>query len=334
MTEQSLMLDDGVRSAVVELAAAFGKPYATFVASGMAAVETALRVLGLGPGDRVLIPVECCYTVAAAVLRSGAHPVFFDTGKPLVATAGDLEEAALLKPRAVVAVHCFGLPCDVAALRERLPADVMIIEDASLAFGISQHASSIGEHADIVIASLGEGKPISLGDGGIVLADTDSSELLDRRSGESRMRDSPPLPFPLSRLALRELPQATHDAKHRLATRRDVASRLIPGLRALGFEIVSVQPGSMPGWQRIPVWADSVLRHVALAANAAAGEGIAQLPHAIDVPSLPMFRRRSTRVGCDRREIERLLLIRTEPAEGVHRWYSSLNDLLALATQT
>jgi hypothetical protein len=334
MTRQSLMLGDAVQSAVFELAAAFGKPHASFVASGMAAVETALRVLGLGSGDRVLVPVECCYTVAAGILRSGAHPVFFETGKPLVATSGDLEATALVEARAVVAVHCFGLPCDVAVLRERLPADVMIIEDASLAFGITQHASTIGAHADIVIASLGEGKPISLAEGGVVLADTDSSELLDRRSGDSRMRDSPPLPFPLSPLALCELPQAILNAKHRLVTRRDVASRLIPGLQALGFEIVNVQPGSMPGWQRIPVWAESALRRVALAANAAAGEKIAQLPHAIDVPSLPMFRGRSTRVGCDRRETDRLLLIRTEPAEAVHRWYSSLNDLLALAIKT
>jgi hypothetical protein len=327
------MFDEAVRSAISKLTTSFGKRNASFVASGMAAVEAALRITGVRSGDQVLVPVECCYTVAAAVLRAGAHPVFFDTGKALVATARDLDAVDIADARALIAVHCFGLPCNVAAVRARLPSGVAIIEDASLAFGLIQTESEIGAHSDVVIASLGERKPISLEEGGIVLADVDLSRLLDRRSGESRMLDRVPLPFPLSPLALRELPRAVKAAKVRLASRRDIASRLIKELQPLGFESVNVSLGSVPAWQRLPVWAESALRRIAVEANDAAGQQVAQLPHAIDVPDLPMFRTSSRRVGSDGRNKERLLLIRTEPAAAVGRWYSALRRLIGIGTE-
>jgi hypothetical protein len=326
MTVSSHGSADATRSAISELAGAFNKSNAAFVATGMAAVETALRFLGVGAGDRVVVPVECCYTVAAGVLRAGADPVFVESGRALVVTGAEAAIAASIRPRVAIAVHCFGLPCDVRAWREHFGPDVPIVEDASLAFGISHNRSTIGTYADVVIASLGKGKPIDLGEGGLVLTNDDVSGLLDRRSPRSRMRPEPPLPFPLSPFALQALPEAMVEAKRRLDVRRGVASQLIPGLRALGFEVVDLAAGDAPGWHRIPIWGGPDLHRRAQAANAEVGQAVAQPSHPIDVPDLPMFRGRGTRIGRDARETDRLLLIRTEPAGAVREWYRHLSE--------
>jgi len=51
--------------------------YRRFTTSGRAAIEVALRVLGVGPGDKVLVPTYHCPTMIAPVVRSGAEPAFY-----------------------------------------------------------------------------------------------------------------------------------------------------------------------------------------------------------------------------------------------------------------
>jgi dTDP-4-amino-4,6-dideoxygalactose transaminase len=316
-----VMMQADISSALAELVHAFGKSRVAFVATGAAALEVALTGLKIGQGDKVLVPLESCYLVAASVIRVRACPIFVDVGRQLVLTSEDLENVNG-KARALIAVHAFGLPCNVAALREYLGTKVAIIEDASLAFGIRQAECGPGTNSDIVVSSLGDGKPISIGEGGMLLSDdVEFSAILDRRSAQSRLRPSPPLPYALSPLALAALPAAISTAKSELAQRRNTVAWAIRVLQSLGFETWSMAKGDLPCWHRLPIWGSKQLKRLALAANKKVAVDVAQLPHRISVADLPMFRGQSIRAGRgDRRETDRLMLLRMSPASLVVRW--------------
>lgn len=319
--------EEKIETAITELVNAYGKPHATFVATGMAAIELALTALNIVPGDRVLVPVEACFSVAASVLRVGAHPVFVDVGRTLLLTPEDLPDG--IQFHAVIAVHAFGLPCNIVALRKCISPQVPIIEDVSLAFGLQQSVAKPGSGADIVVSSLGSGKSVDIGEGGVVLSEReDIACLLDRRSPESRVREHPPLPYALSPAALLMLPVAIQAAKVNIRARREAVASITPRLKAYGFEIWSPAPGDVPCWHRLPVWVPPAMRQTAMAANLIAGGEVAQLPHEVDVPDLPMFVGRSSRVGNgDRRDIEHLLLLRTDNVQRLNRWLNGLAHL-------
>jgi len=316
-----------IEASVAKLITAYGKRHATFVSTGMAGLELALTVLNIVPGDKVLVPVEACYSVAASVLRVGAHPVFVDVDKTLLLTFQDLP---IDQPfRAIIAVHPFGLPCNIAALRQGVGRRVPIIEDVSLAFGLQQNTSKPGSYADIVVSSLGAGKSVDIGEGGVVLSESNNvSQLLDRRSSDSRVRDQPPLPYALSPAALRLLPRALRAAKSRLGIRRSAVARIGPRLESFGFQVWHAQLGDLPCWHRLPVWASPELKQAAITANLIAKTEVAQLPHTVDAPDLPMFAGRSSRVGNgDRRDVANLLLLRPE-IDRLDRWMSTLERLI------
>jgi dTDP-4-amino-4,6-dideoxygalactose transaminase len=316
-----------IDAAIAEMISAYGKPQMAFVATGMAALELALTDLKIGPGDKVVVPVEACYSVAASVLRVGAHPVFIDVGKTLVLAFEDLPVDQEF--RAIIAVHSFGLPCNVSLLRQHIGQQVPIIEDASLAFGLVQTTSKLGSDADIVVASLGTGKSVDIGVGGVLLSEHDNiSPLLDRRSSASRVRDHPPLPYPLSPVSLRLLPRALRQATIRLGLRRDAVARIRPRLQSLGFKVWAPDWGDQPCWHRLPVWAPPKLKQAALKANFIVDAEVAQLPHAVDVPDLPMFVGRCSRIGHgDRRGVANLLLLRTELNQ-LDQWTAAVERLV------
>ena len=85
------------RPGVAELVRRFGQHDAAFTASGSAALEVAFEVLGVSAGDEVVIPDLGCHSIAAAVVRRGAVPVFVGVGPAL--TLGPDDVAAALSPR-------------------------------------------------------------------------------------------------------------------------------------------------------------------------------------------------------------------------------------------
>ena len=117
-----------IAAAVAELARRLGQSAVEFAASGSAALETALEILGVGPGDEV-VPDVGCRSVAASVVRRGVVPVFTGVGEALALGPGDIAAACGARPRAVVAVPQYGLPCDVAGIQAAVGPDVVVIED-------------------------------------------------------------------------------------------------------------------------------------------------------------------------------------------------------------
>src|SRR5881275_1097015 len=116
-----------------EFAAHCGADEAIGVANGTDAITLALRALGVGPGDDVVVPSFTFYASAEAIPHTGARPVFCDVDPATFCITPETVRAALTpRTKAVIAVHLFG---NVAPVREIEALGVPVVEDAAQAVG-------------------------------------------------------------------------------------------------------------------------------------------------------------------------------------------------------
>ncbi len=153
-----------------EFARQVGARHALALSSGTAALFTALAACGVAPGDEVILP---CYTWGqslAPVLHLGAVPVFADI-EPRRGTLDPRQVERLVTPRtrAVLAVHLFGMPADLPALSALCRHhNLALVEDAAQAFGARVEGRPVGGWGDAAGFSLGKGKPVTGGEGGLL----------------------------------------------------------------------------------------------------------------------------------------------------------------------
>jgi len=149
-----------------ELAAAVGAAGAVAVSSGTAALHLALLVLGIGPGDEVIVPSWVCTAVLNAVRYVGAAPVVADvepeTGNIAASAA---ERARTRRTRAAIVPHVMGLPADLDALAA---LGVPLIEDCAQALGAEYRGRPVGGVGVLSIFSFYATKVIATGQGGMV----------------------------------------------------------------------------------------------------------------------------------------------------------------------
>src|SRR6202451_19180 len=116
-----------------EFAAYCGASHAVGVANGTDAITIALRAMGVGPGDEVVVPSFTFYASAEAIPPTGATPVFCDIDPETYCVTADTVRAALTpRTKAVIAVHLFG---NVAPIAEIEALGVPVLEDAAQAAG-------------------------------------------------------------------------------------------------------------------------------------------------------------------------------------------------------
>ena len=156
-----------------------GRDFGIAVSSGSAALDIAVRALGLGPGDEVILPAFTIISCAAAIVRCGATPVVVDC-EPATwnIDVAAIEGRITDKTRAVMAVHIYGHPSDMdpilaVAKKYRL----FVIEDAAEAHGQAYKSRACGSFGDISIFSFYANKHITTGEGGMIV--TDNSALAD-----------------------------------------------------------------------------------------------------------------------------------------------------------
>ena len=154
-----------------EFAAFIGAKHAVGVGNGLDAIALALRALGIGPGDEVIVPSNTFIATWIAVANAGAHPVGVE---PIVGQwnldSARVEDAITPRTRAVIPVHLFGQPADLAELLAVAKKHgLAVVEDAAQAHGASYHGRRVGAHSDAVAWSFYPGKNLgALGDGGAV----------------------------------------------------------------------------------------------------------------------------------------------------------------------
>ena len=144
-----------------------GRPVRVFT-SATAALEIALDVAGVGPGDEVVVPAMTFVASANVVLRAGARPVLVDVDLDTRNTDAARIEAALTpRTRAIMPVHFAGLPVDLApvyALAKR--RGLRVIEDAAHIMGGSYGGQAIGAQGDLSAFSFHPNKNITTIEGG------------------------------------------------------------------------------------------------------------------------------------------------------------------------
>lgn len=129
--------------------------------SGRTAILLGLSVLGVGSGQRVLLPTYHCPTMVEPVVRLGAIPVFYPIGPGGEPDLASLRGLDLQGATAMLAAHFFGLPLDLSPTRAFCDArGLALIEDCAHAFFGSSAAGAVGSLGDIAIASLPKFFPV------------------------------------------------------------------------------------------------------------------------------------------------------------------------------
>lgn len=156
-----------------EFAAYCGARHAVGVANGTDALTIALRAMGVGPGDEVIVPSFTFYATAEAVPATGARPVFCDIDRDTSCISAETVAAALTPAtKAVVAVHLFG---NLAPVAEIEALGVPVLEDAAQAAGTRAAAGRRpGALGSAATWSFFPSKNLAcFGDGGAITTDDD-----------------------------------------------------------------------------------------------------------------------------------------------------------------
>jgi len=163
-----------------EFADLLGAPDALAVSSGTAALHLALRVLGVQPGDDVIVPAYTFTATAEAVTYLGARPVLADVDPVTCNLRGeDVERVRTAATRAVIPVHIAGLPCDMNPILDVARAHgLAVVEDAAHALPARDRGRWVGTLGDAAAFSFYATKNITTGEGGMLLvSDPQAAEL-------------------------------------------------------------------------------------------------------------------------------------------------------------
>jgi dTDP-4-amino-4,6-dideoxygalactose transaminase len=226
------------------------------VGNGMDALELAIRALGLPEGGEVIVPANTFIATWIAVTRSGGRVVPVE---PMESTynidPARVAAAITRKTRGIIAVHLYGQPADVAALREIADGrGIWLLEDAAQSHGAHAHGRRTGGWGDAAAWSFYPAKNLGAwGDAGAVTTNSDrvaTAVRLGRNYGSpnkyehvvrgvnSRLDD---IQAAVLRVKLAHLDEWNE-------RRRRVAARYLEGLGKTGLVLPSVAPPVDPVW--------------------------------------------------------------------------------------
>ena len=154
-----------------EVAQFIGVPHAIAANSCTSALQIALEVLGVGPGDEVIVPSFTFIATANCVIDRGAVPVFADIDPSTYnIDPADLEKKISPRTKCVIPVDQVGLPADIDAIRAIAKRrGLAVLEDAACALGSEYKGKRIGGLNDITCFSFHPRKVITAGEGGMIL---------------------------------------------------------------------------------------------------------------------------------------------------------------------
>jgi dTDP-4-amino-4,6-dideoxygalactose transaminase len=165
---QAFILGPELEAFESELAAYLGAQHVVGVGNGTDAITLALRAMGVGPGDEVVVPSFTFYASAEAIPLTGAKPVFCDVDPETFCVTPDTVRAAITpRTKAVIVVHLFG---NVAPVAEIEGLGVPVLEDAAQAVGSRSPAGRAGTLGTAATLSFFPSKNLgAFGDGGAVV---------------------------------------------------------------------------------------------------------------------------------------------------------------------
>ncbi|WP_456382037.1 aminotransferase class I/II-fold pyridoxal phosphate-dependent enzyme [Hydrogenimonas sp.] len=165
-----------------------GAERAVALVSGTAAIHLALRVGGVGPGDKVLASTFTFIGSVAPILYQGAEPVFVDSDESWNLDPKLLERAIEReKPKALVVTHLYGQSAKIAEIAEICARHgVMLIEDAAESLGATFDGKQTGTFGRFGIYSFNGNKIVTSGGGGILTGKREDIEKARKLSTQAR----------------------------------------------------------------------------------------------------------------------------------------------------
>ncbi len=157
-----------------------GMPYGIAVSNGTVALDIAVALLNLNPGDEVIMPTFTIISPAQSVIRAGGVPVLVDSN-PInwQLDASQIESKITPRTKAIIVVHIYGHPADMDPIMEiARKHGLTVIEDAAEVHGAEYKGRVCGGLADISTFSFYANKLVTTGEGGMILVR--SAELAER----------------------------------------------------------------------------------------------------------------------------------------------------------
>lgn len=154
-----------------EFAEFAGTDYAVAVANGTVALDLALKGLGIGPGDEVIVTSRTFLASVTCIVNAGAWPVFADVDRDSQGITRDTVTPLINNnTKAIIAVHLAGWPCDMDGLnRVACSHGLWLIEDCAQAHGATYKGQSVGSLGHVAAWSFCQDKIMTTGgEGGMV----------------------------------------------------------------------------------------------------------------------------------------------------------------------
>jgi perosamine synthetase len=156
------------------------RKYGVATSNGTVALHLALKALGIGKGDEVIVPDLTFVAVANVVTYCNAKPVFVDSQPDYWCIDPEkMEEKITPNTKAIIPAHLYGHPCDMGVIVDTAEdRGLYVIEDAAEAHGAEFKGEKVGSFGDISCFSFYGNKIITTGEGGMCL--TDNEELAEK----------------------------------------------------------------------------------------------------------------------------------------------------------
>jgi perosamine synthetase len=172
-----------------------GKEFGVAVANGSAALDIAVKAIGIGLGDEVIMPTFTIISPALSVIRAGGKPVLVDSDpQTWNMDVEKIEKKITKKTKAILVVHIYGLPVDMEPILQLAKTyNLRIIEDAAEMHGQTYKGRKCGSFGDLSIFSFYPNKLITTGEGGMIV--TDDEELAQKCQELRNLSFVPPRRF-------------------------------------------------------------------------------------------------------------------------------------------
>lgn len=271
------------------LASTLGVARALLVNSCTSALEAAVLLSGVGPGDEVILPSFTFVSCANAIVRAGGRPVFADLDPAtLNVDPGSVARAITPRTRAVIVVHYGGRACAMDAILDLAARHgLRVIEDAAHGLGATWQGRPLGTIGDFGCFSFHGSKDVVCGEGGALVcrseADTRAAEILREKGtnraaflrGEVNKYEWVALggSLILSDALAAMLPPQLDRLTAIVARKRDLAVRLTAALEPVRAHIGLPPASDESSWHLYPIFVEPDVRDVVVRALKAEGIG-------------------------------------------------------------
>ncbi len=269
------------------------------VCNGTVALHLALLGLGIGPEDEVIVPTLTYIASVNAISYVGAKPIFVESTRdtwqldPL-----DVEAKVSPRTKAIIAVHLYGHPCDMAALRKIADKHhLFLIEDCAEALGSRIAERHVGSIGDIATYSFYGNKTITTGEGGMLTTnDSALAERVRRLKGQGLMpgreywHDMIGYNYRITNICAAIGCAQLQRAELTLARKREIAMRYRKELKGTTFEVHGEAAGIYHSYWMVSILAPSSIDRDKLR-DYLARNGIETRPVFYPIHTMPMYSR-------------------------------------------